>query len=157
MSIDQMTSAAAMLFARIGRDRSGAAATEFALLFPILALLLAGLIDFSRLISHRMQVQAAAQAGADYVIRHGWNADAVSRTIAGAASIVVTADPAPKLVSGCISGTEVLETTASTCPTGFFVGKFVFATARASFRPLMPWPAITVPDTIVATALTRVQ
>ena len=141
----------------LGRDRSGAAAIEFALLFPVLAVLLAGIIDFSRLISHRMQVQAAAQAGADYAILHGWNQLGVSRTIAATSPIGITADPAPRLISACLSGVNLVETLTPTCPSGLYTGKYVFASARAQFRPLMPWPSLALPDTIVATALTRVQ
>ena len=157
MSIETLRSSIACLFARLGRDRSGAAATEFALLFPLLALLLAGIIDFSRLISQRMQVQAAAQAGADYAIRHGWNGTAIAETIARTSPIAIAANPAPRLVSACLSGTEIVETLTPTCSSGLFTGKYVLASAQASFKPLMPWPGLIVPDTIVSTALTRVQ
>lgn len=157
MSIETKISSMTCLFAQLRGDRSGAAATEFALLFPLLALLLAGIIDFSRLISQRMQVQAAAQAGADYAIRHGWNGPAIAGTIARTSPNAIAADPAPRLVSACLSGTEIVETVTATCSSGLFTGKYVLATARASFTPLMPWPGLVVPDTIVGTALTRVQ
>lgn len=55
---------------RVGRladDRSGIAATEFALLFPILAILFLGSYEVSDLLLHYMKLQAAAETAADLV------------------------------------------------------------------------------------------
>ena len=66
-------------FSTCARDRSGAAAVEFALLMPVLMLLLLGLADFATLASRTLQVEAAARTGANYARRHGWQADAIAR------------------------------------------------------------------------------
>jgi Flp pilus assembly protein TadG len=142
---------------RVARDSGGLAAVEFAFVLPVLALILAGLIDYSRLASQRMQVRAAAQSGADYVLRYGWDDAAVRLSIMGSTKLQVAPEPAPKLVRGCLSDTQIVETTAELCPSGIKSGTYVTASARANFKPLMPWPGIVVPDTIHGSAFARVQ
>lgn len=150
------TAALCRALRRVTLDKSGVAAVEFAFVLPILALLLAGLIDFSRLSSQRMQVRAAAQSGANYVLRAGWDEAAVRQSITGSTSLSISADPAPRLVRGCLSAAEIVETTSETCPSGAKSGAYVIASARASFSPLMPWIGIGVPNMISASAFARV-
>jgi Flp pilus assembly protein TadG len=55
---------------RVGRladDRSGIAAIEFALLFPVLAILFLGSYEVSDLLLHYLKLQAAAETAADLV------------------------------------------------------------------------------------------
>lgn len=141
----------------VALDNRGLAAVEFAFVLPILAILLAGLIDFSRLASQRMQVRAAAQAGADYVLRAGWDEAAVRRSITGSTSLPTSAEPGPRFVLACLAGTEIIETTAETCTNGTKSGTYVITSARASFKALMPWPGIAVPNTIDGSAFARVS
>jgi len=57
-------------FSRAGRladDRSGMAAVEFALLFPVLAILFLGSYEASDLLLHYLKLQAAAETAADLV------------------------------------------------------------------------------------------
>src|SRR5690606_33144371 len=63
------------LAARLGllRDAQGVAAVEFALVLPLLLLLLAGLTDVSRAILTSLWLKAAAQAGGDYAASRGWS------------------------------------------------------------------------------------
>src|SRR4051812_25655166 len=84
--------------ARLVHDRRGAAAVEFALVAPILLLLLAGLLDGSRFIRQSMRVSAAAQAGADWAQRNGWNLDGINRAVTSATLTPAAATPAPSLV-----------------------------------------------------------
>ena len=142
---------------RLSADKRGLAAVEFAFVLPILALVLAGLIDFSRLASQRMQIRSAAQAGADYSLRYGWDEAAVRQSITAATKLSVSADPAPRLIRVCLSGAEIVETATETCPSGAKPGSYVIASARTSFKALMPWPGIIVPDVIQGSAFARVQ
>lgn len=141
---------------RLALDKTGVAAVEFAFVLPILALVLAGLIDFSRLASQRMQVRAAAQAGADSALRYGWDEAAVRQSIIGSTSLPASAEPGPRLVFGCLSGAQIVETVAETCPSGAKSGTYVIASAQASFKPFMPWPGIVVPALIQGSAFARI-
>jgi hypothetical protein len=142
---------------RICADRRGVAAVEFVIAFPVLALILAGLIDYSRLASQRMQVRSAAQSGADFALREGWDEAAVQQSIIGSTKLQISAAPAPRVVRGCLSNSEIIETVAEICPSGTKSGTFVIASAQATFKPLMPWPGIAVPNVISGSAFVRIQ
>lgn len=138
------------------RDRRGAAAAEFALILPVLTLLLAGLIDGSRLIVGSMQVKAAAQAGADYAQRRGWDAPAITAAVVNATPLAVTADPAPSLLTACVSGLSITATTATSCGSGGGApGRYVTVAAKAPFKALAPWPGFIMPKSVAAQATVR--
>ncbi|WP_164549761.1 TadE/TadG family type IV pilus assembly protein [Altericroceibacterium xinjiangense] len=145
------------LAVRLRADRSGVAAVELALLLPFLVLLLAGLIDYSRLIVTGMQVRSAAQAGADYALLHGWDQDGITQSVMSATTLEVTANPAPQRLQGCVSGTSIIPTTEPTCPSGAQPGEYVTASATAPFSPLMPWPGLTLSSSLSADAMARVR
>ncbi|RAK60712.1 hypothetical protein DJ021_13285 [Phenylobacterium hankyongense] len=147
---------AARLPAALQRDRRGAAAVELALLLPVLALTLAGTIDVSRLIAQSLQVKAAAQAGADYAQRRGWDAAAISAAVASATPLSVAASPAPRVTTACVSGLSIVATTGTSCSGGGAPGTFVTVAAQAPFKALAPWPGFVVPATVSAQAVVRV-
>lgn len=142
---------------RIKSERDGAVAVEFAFVLPILLLMIAGLIDGSRFIVQQMQVESAAQAGAAQVMSKGWNEAAVIQAITGATSLPVGAEPAPRLISACLSADSLVEISGSTCPSGEAAGKYVLASARVAFDPLMPWPDLVFPAVIEGAAQVRTQ
>jgi Flp pilus assembly protein TadG len=55
-------------------DRSGAAATEFAIVLPLLVLLVFGCVDLGRSIGAYIIVSNAARAGVEYGATHGYTA-----------------------------------------------------------------------------------
>ena len=65
-------------FARVTGDQSGAAAIELALLAPVLTVMMVSVIDIGFGIYRKMQVENAAQAGAHYATRNGFDANAIS-------------------------------------------------------------------------------
>jgi Flp pilus assembly protein TadG len=142
---------------RLCVDEGGAAAVEFALLLPALTLLAAGLIDASRLIADRMQVQAAADAGADYARANGWNPAAIQSAVIAATPLAGVSAPTPQMASDCVSGTTLVAITTGSCPSGGAPGGFVTVTAQKPFSTLTPWPQGTFPATITARAVVRVQ
>jgi len=139
------------------RERSGAAAVELALLAPVMILILAGLVDAGRLATRRMQVRAAAQAGADYVLKKGWDQAAVQAAVTSATSLPVTATPAPTVSTGCVTGLSIVAAAGATCPSGTSTGQFAVIRAQTSFTPVMPWPGLSSPTVLDARALVRVQ
>lgn len=145
----------ARALARLAADRRGAAAVEFALLLPMLALLLAGLFDVSRLISASMQVRAAAQAGADFARTHGWDAAKVE-TAARSATPLAGVTAAPAAFQGCASGGGIVPAPGPACAGGAPAGSFVAVAASAPFRPLAPWPEVVLPDEVRARAVVRI-
>lgn len=61
------------------RDRRGGSAVEFALVAPLFALMLVGLVDQWQIMSREMGAQAAAVAGVRYYLQGGANDDAAAR------------------------------------------------------------------------------
>lgn len=140
----------------LAADRRGVAAVEFALIAPVLCLLVAGLIDGSRLIVQTMQVKAAAQAGADYARKNGWDAAGISNAVTSATSIAVTASPAPVQAADCVSGMTIAPG-GPTCAGGGTPGNFITVAAQAPFAPIMPWPGLSQPATVSARAIVRLN
>ena len=109
------------------RDR-GAAAVEFALVLPVLVLMLLGLIEFSILFNTQISLTNAAREGARSMAIHHDQAVAKTAAIAAAPSIInpavttgnvnVGISPAPP----CASGKTVRVTITYPAPllTGFF-------------------------------------
>ncbi|MDE2486059.1 MAG: pilus assembly protein [Alphaproteobacteria bacterium] len=144
------------LLSRLVRERRGASAVEFALIAPILFLLLAGLIDGSRLAIRTMQIRAAAQAGADYALRKGWDPTAIEEAVANATPLTAAASPAPAETTGCIVGGAVVQSAGPNCPNGGPAGQFVTVWAQAPFSPLMAWPGVPLPSQLTARAEVRI-
>jgi Flp pilus assembly protein TadG len=143
--------------AGLSKDRRGAAAVEFALIAPILLLLMAGLVDGSRYIVQAMQVNAAAQAGADFAVRNGWNAAGITTAVTTATPLAVTASPAPTQGAGCAVGTAVQAAVGGSCPNGGGApGNFVLVSAQKAFTPIMPWPGLPRQPTLSAQARVRI-
>ncbi len=65
---------------RWSKDESGVAATEFALIVPLLSLLLLGILDFGLYINQQMKIENAARASAEYIMRGG-SADDIQTNI----------------------------------------------------------------------------
>jgi Flp pilus assembly protein TadG len=137
--------------------QDGAAAVEFALLAPLMFLLVAGAVDGGRVILQGMQVRAVAQAGADHAARNG--GDAASAQAAALAAVPATAQLAAtaRLTSGCVSGGTVTETTGAKCASGATPGTYVAVEASRTFKTFAPWPSLLWPDRLSAAALVRVS
>jgi len=142
---------------RIVADKSGASAVEFALVLPVLVLLLIGMSDYGALAFQTMEVSAAAHAGADYAIHNGWNSSAIQTAVTSATSLTVSASPAPQLSKGCLSGNTVVFQTGATCSSGGTAGSYVIVNAQTPFSPLVAWSALTFPTTLSAQAVVRIQ
>ncbi len=82
------------------RDR-GAAAVEFALLLPVLLLLVFGLIDFGRALNAQITLTQAAREGARAASLPGWSQSSVVSRTQGAATGLTGVSVS---VAGCQTG-----------------------------------------------------
>ncbi len=96
------------MFARRGwGSERGAAAVEFALVLPILVLILFGVIEFGGVYNAQLMVTGAAREGAREMALEGDPAEAAATAIgavavAGAGDLEVTVEP-----EACAPGTDV--------------------------------------------------
>lgn len=94
------------------RGQRGAAAVEFALVVPLLAVLLLGIVEFSRAYHAQVAVSAAAREGARVMAIDDDVDAAVDETVAAAPSLKPTLDASHVEVSptGCGPGQTVAVT-----------------------------------------------
>lgn len=81
-----------------GRQReAGTAAIEFGLMAPFLVVLVVATIEVGTAVYEAMLVQNAAEAGAIYVAKHGYDATGITTAVTSATSLTgrITATPAP--------------------------------------------------------------
>ena len=85
----------------------GNAALEFSIAAPVLAIIFIPLIDIGMAVYQQMQVQDAAQAGAQYAMAHGWNSGSIQSAVTSATALPVSVSPAPSKSCGCPDGSSV--------------------------------------------------
>lgn len=149
---------------RFRKEHSGAVTMEFALIAPLLATMLLGMVDFSLWIMSRMTVERAARAGAEYAVVNGFDSTAISTAITSATSTrsgymsTIAANPVPSQWCGCPSATGVaVVNCGSTCSSGLTAGIYVTANARSDYTFLVSWPGITNPRTLGASTSVRID
>jgi len=140
------------------RHGGGNAAIELALLATPLMLLAIGTADYGLGVYQQMEVQNAAQAGAEYARKHGFSATGISSAITAATPLTVTATPAPAQSCGCPSGTAITPATCgTTCASGLAAGTYVTVGAQAIYTTLVPYPGIANSYTLAASSTVRIQ
>jgi Flp pilus assembly protein TadG len=137
---------------------AGVSTIEFAIIAPVMCTLTVGLIDFGMGMWHQMQVSGAARAGAEYVELHGFDSNSIQTVITNATSYgAITATPAPASICGCSDATAGVTAVScgSSCTSGSGPHRYVSVGAQASYSMIVPWPGISNPITLSATAIAR--
>jgi len=138
--------------------KQGIAAIEFAIIVPILALLLLCTVDIGMGFYRKMEVQTAAQAGAEYAAVHGYSVSSISSAITNTASYSINASPSPAQFCGCASTSGVTTATcSSTCPDGTVAGTYVTASASATYNTILQYPMLPTTFTLQAQSTVRIQ
>src|SRR5579862_7288434 len=95
-------------------DKQAVAVIEFAVVMPILVLLLLPMVDLGMGFYFKTQVMTAAEAGAQYAFVHGWSGTSgtsqtsILSAISSATGLSgVQASPTPVLACGCADGTNI--------------------------------------------------
>ena len=145
----------------------GAAIVEFALILPFLILLMVGLFDLGFGAYQSMQVHAAAEAGAQYALRHTWDATAIATAVTSATGTgAIAATPAPTRVCGCpdsgaftVVGSWVVDhcVPSFTCASGSSPGVYASVSARLSYSPVLSYPGLPDPLTLTGQAYRRIN
>jgi len=157
-------------------DDGGATVIEFACVAGVLALMVLGIIDFGRAFWFRMEVQNAAQAGADWAQYNAFDCGASPSPCANGVptklqnaviyatdlsltgtNIAVTASSG-NATCGCPTGNGVTmgQTCGDTCTSGTNAygnaSGYATVTVTYNFSPLFPWPALSNPMTLSGSA-----
>lgn len=146
------------LIAGLARSVGGGVAVEFSLLTPIVVYGAIAVIDYMGGAYRQMQVQEAAQVGAQYAVIHGFDADAVSQAVLGATTYSVAANPAPETFCACLSARTLSRTTCgSTCSDGRAAGSYVSAYSSATYTTALSYPSIPTSFALHGQATVRIK
>lgn len=140
------------------KDKTGVAAVEFALIVPILLLLLVGLIDYGLYINTEMKLENMARSAADYVANGGDEENLEDDIVAfGFApddkndfdDIVITTE----LTCECDDADVIVCDNA--CPDGEYKRRFIEVIMELEYDPLFLYPGL--PSSMVLTGDARLQ
>src|SRR6516165_2344597 len=121
---------------RSSLDDRDVTAVEFALIAPILVLMAISIADLGFGLYRAMQVQNAAQTGAEYAMAHGYDSTAISNAVvSGTTFTAIGATPAPSQYCGCATNTGVTAAVCTAlCPSGAVPGHYVQVSAQATYK-----------------------
>jgi Flp pilus assembly protein TadG len=150
-----------------GRACAGTAAIEFALVAPILVILLMGIADYATMASRVAALDAATRAGAAYARSNPANAAGAAGYVTNFMSFTPAVTPAVTTFCQCVSDAASVQRTcpatpdASPCtadPSGnTLVLKFVSVRADQAFSPLLAYAPFVFPATLSRTTTLRLQ
>jgi Flp pilus assembly protein TadG len=140
------------------RGTNGTMAVEFAIIAPALVLMMACTVDLGMGIYRKMQVENAAQAGAEYAIEHGYTGS-IANVVSNATTFSgIIASPGPSEFCGCPSSTGITSAACnSTCPSGVAAGTYVTVSAQGTYNTILPYPVIPHTFTFAAQSTVRIQ
>lgn len=141
------------------RGRSGLAAIEFAIIGPVIVIALICTCDLGLAIYHDMQVESAADAGAEYAALYGYDATKISNAvIASTSGFTINASPAPVQSCDCPTNGGVTQVTCgNTCADGTLAGTYVTVSAAGTYTTIIPYPALPKSFALSSTTVVRVQ
>lgn len=140
-------------------DTRGAAAIEFGIMIPLLSLMVVSVTDIGLAVYRKMQVENAAQAGAQYAIARGFDASGVSTAVKSATnSTAITASPEPVQFCGCPTSTGVSTVSCGTvCAGGAKAGTYAKVSAKATYNTLINYQIVADTYTYNAQSTARLQ
>jgi Flp pilus assembly protein TadG len=140
------------------RDKSGVGAIEFAVIAPLLILMLVGMSDLGLGIYANMQVDGAAQYGAQYALVNGYDPSAITsavKTSTDLSPLTVT----PSQFPGCAGSNGVMLQAMSggVCGDGSNSGTFVRVSVTHSYTTLIPYPGMPSSFTLSSQSTVRLK
>lgn len=126
-------------FLRARNDTNGVAAIEFAIVIPLLMLMVVAAIDLGMGFYRKMQVEEAAQAGAEWAVKNGFDAGTISNAVSSATSGPgISVSPAPVQFCGCATGSSISTATCgSTCSGGVLAGTYTTVSAQMTYTTMV--------------------
>jgi len=144
---------------RLHLGDAGIAGVELALATPMLALLMAGGVDFGRALYEQHRLAAAAQAGIQYATASVSNLTNSSGIIAAARADASDTTSSLTVTTGqctCPTG-ATLCSTSTTCTGSTVLGTYQKVTVTESYSTIMSYGFVSNPFNITAQSLVRVQ
>lgn len=147
-------------FLSFKRNNRGVAAVEFALILPVMAIMLVGLADYGMIINEEMQMQDLARSAAEYVVLGGSSSNVTSAVLENNAFYnQLVANSQAVTYSGteecqCQNGSSV-SCSGSCTATGDYVRRFFTVSLSSTYTTILPYPGF--PSTIAVTGSSILQ
>ncbi len=162
--------------ARFVADHRGVALIEFAVVMPVLVLLLLPLVDLGLGFYVKTQLMTAAEAGTQYAFVNGWSGTSTTtqtnilsavNSATGLGSMSAT--PAPALACGCADGTTITYSSPGSafspsacsaltaCASGASPGAYVTVSTQVTYRPVFTYLIFSGSSTLTASSTVRIQ
>lgn len=139
----------------------GVAATEFALIAPILMLMVIGIVDYGFYINHAMKVENTARAAAQYVVQGG-DIDSISDDVMATSGIPIDEEQegeepvlAASMICTCADGEEVECDIGDICGVEDYPRNYITVTINKRYETFMPYPGL--PDSLPIKRTIRLQ
>ncbi|WP_456654679.1 TadE/TadG family type IV pilus assembly protein [Bradyrhizobium sp. JR3.5] len=141
------------------RDTGGVAAIEFGIMIPLFSLMVVSVTDIGLAVYRKMQVENAAQAGAQYAIARGFNTSGISNAVTSATnSTAITASPSPVQFCGCPTSTGISTVSCGTvCTGGAQAGTYATVSAQATYYTMINYQIVAATYTYNAQSTARLQ
>jgi Flp pilus assembly protein TadG len=147
------------LFTRVVEDKRGVAAIEFGIMIPLFGLMLVSVTDIGLSVYRKMQVEGAAQAGAQYAMFHGFDTSSISAAVTSASNAAgIAATPAPTQFCGCLNASGISTVACgTTCPGGAMAGTYTTVSAQASYATIFSYQVVPATYTHSAQSTVRLK
>lgn len=143
------------------RNEEGTAAAEFALVLPVLILIVVGISDYASAVNINTKLYSAARAGVQYGTYHpgdtaGIKAAAVAATN-DSSMTVGTASTVCKCISTATGAIGSAVSCTSACTAGSTLGHFLTISTSQTFTPLFSYKGLGAALTMNGSAQMQVQ
>lgn len=142
------------------RPAAGTAAIEFALLGPILVILLVATAELGFAMYQTMQVYNAVEAGTLYAAKNGWNQSGIAAAVVSASNMTgLAATPAPFQFCRCPTTSGIASVACTiplpTCASGNSAEYYIEVSAALPRVSFLPYTAFGLPATLTARSILR--
>ena len=145
-------------FGSFSRSTDAASAVEFAILVPVLTLMVIAISDIGFAVYREIQVEDAAQAGAQWAVRNGFDSNGISNAVTAATNSPISASPAPQKFCGCATGSSVsLATCGAACPGGARAATYATVSAQLVYNTTLNYEVVPTTSILAAQAIVRLQ
>lgn len=124
---------------RVTSDTTGVAAIEFAMVVPLMILMVVAAADIGMGYYTKMQVEDSTQVGAEWAMKNGFDAVAISNAVTSATNASgINVSPSPVQFCGCANGSSISTATCgSTCPGGALSGTYLTVSAQKTYSTII--------------------
>jgi Flp pilus assembly protein TadG len=139
------------------RDSGGVGALEFAVTAPLLIFMFVAMADLGLGIYCNMQLDSAAQYGAQYALANGYNTGAINSAVTNSSSLTPLT-VAPTSFCGC-PGTNgvVSQNVCGLCSDGSTAGTFARVSVTHTYTTLIPYPGLPSSFTLSSQSTVRLK